>query len=149
MVSDFIDDQNGFLALNDNEYEEVKKTNPYVKKYAREFLEYGENKEGYWTMKKFIAQIVRAVEIADIKYPLKDGWRQCWIFDNSSCHNAMAEDALNVNNMNVKPGGAQKLLRDTIYNGREQRMYFMQGGVKVAKGMKIVLERGVSTEGKN
>lgn len=60
-------------------------------------------------------------------------------------------DALNnVKNMNVKPGGAQKLLRDTVYNGRVQRMYFMQGGLKVAKGLKMVLEeRGISTEGKN
>ncbi len=40
-----------FLALNDGEYEDAKKTNPNIKKYATEFL------EGYWTMKKFIAQI--------------------------------------------------------------------------------------------
>ncbi len=78
--------------------------------------------------------------------PLTGGWR---IFDNSSCHNAMSEDALNVNHMNVNPGGSQRMLRDTVYNGREQKMYYMQGGVKVAKGLKFVLEeRGVSTIGK-
>ena len=49
MVSDFIDEHSGFLARNDEEYERAKAANPYVKKYAREFLEYGESKEGYWT----------------------------------------------------------------------------------------------------
>ena len=132
------------------EYENAQKTNPGIKKYAREFLEYGENKEGYWTMKRFIAQLKRAVEIAEIKYPKAAGWRCCWVFDNSSCHNAMADDTLNVNCMNVKPGGAQKQLRDTSYNGKNHTMYTIVGGQKVAKGMKRVLEeRGISCEGKN
>jgi len=43
MVSDFIDEYNGFLALTDEQFKEAKKSNPSIKKYAREFLEYGEN----------------------------------------------------------------------------------------------------------
>ena len=58
MVSDFIDEYNGFLALTD----EQKKSNPSIKKYAREFLEYGENREGYWTRDKFVKQMERAVD---------------------------------------------------------------------------------------
>ena len=150
MVSDFIDDHNGFLVLSDTEYVEAQKVNPGIKKYARDYLEYGENKEGYWNLKRFMAQITWAVEIAEFKYPKEQGWRLCWVFDNSSCHNAMAEDALNVNRMNVKPGGAQKILRDTSYDGKSQKMYFTDKGQKVAKGMKIVLEeRGYCTLGKN
>lgn len=42
--------------------------------YARQSLEFGENKEGYWTADKFIQQIRRAVKIANIKYPKDDGW---------------------------------------------------------------------------
>ena len=62
----------------------------------------------------------------------------------------MATDALNVTNMNVKPGGAQRILRDTVYNGKQQKMYYMEGGRKIAKGLKMVLEeRGVRTDGKN
>ena len=38
MVSDFIDEHNGFLALSDDEYEAAKVSNPNVRKYAREFL---------------------------------------------------------------------------------------------------------------
>ena len=41
-----------------------------------------------------MSQIRRAAEIAEIKY---SKGRICWVFDNSSCHNAMGDDALNVN----------------------------------------------------
>ena len=34
-----------------------------------------------------------------------DGWRIVWIFDHSSCHAAMLDDALDVNKMNVNPSG--------------------------------------------
>ena len=151
MVSDFIDEHNGFLALTDVEYKTAKASDPNIRKYAREFLEYGESKEGYWTRDKFIAQMQRAVKIAEIKYPKEDGWRHVWVFDHSSCHAAMANDALDVNKMNVKPGGQQRIMRDTTWNGKVWKMYFEdKDGKKVAKGMKMVLEeRGVSTVGKN
>ena len=69
MISDFIDEHSGFLSLTDEEYERAKQVNLSAKKYARRFLEYGENKEGYWTRDKFIAQINSAVEMAELKYP--------------------------------------------------------------------------------
>ena len=47
MVSDFINELHGLLAFSDDEYEEAKKSNPNIRKYAREFLEYGESREGY------------------------------------------------------------------------------------------------------
>ena len=43
MVSDFIDEYNGFLVLTDEQFKEAKKSNPSIKKNARKFLEYGEN----------------------------------------------------------------------------------------------------------
>ena len=108
---------------------------------------YGENKEGYWTRDKFIAQMERAVVIAEMKYPKEEGWRHVWVFDHSSCHAAMADDALDVNKMNVRPGGKQRIMHDTVWNGKKWRMYTIASdGTKVAKGLKIVLEeRGVST----
>ena len=150
MVSDFIDEHNGFLALSDEEYQAAKATNPNIRPYAREFLEYGESREGYWTRDKFIAQMHRAIEIAEIKYPKEGGWRHVWVFDHSSCHAAMADDALDVNAMNVSPGGKQRIMRDTIWNGKRWQMYTTaRDGTKVAKGMKMVLEeRGVSTAGR-
>jgi len=56
---------------------------------------------------KFVKQMERAVDIAEIKYPKEDGWHHVWVFDHSSCHAAMADDPLDVNKMNVNPGGKQ------------------------------------------
>ena len=47
-----------------------------------------------------------------------------WIFDHSSCHAARADDALDVGKMNVKPGGKQCIVHDTIWNGKRQCMNF-------------------------
>ena len=150
MVSDFIDEFDGFLALTEAQYDAAKVSNPGIKKYAQEFLEYGEAREGYWTRDRFVAQMERAVQIAEIKYPKSSGWRHVWVFVHSSCHAAMADDALDVNHMNVKPGGKQRIMRDTEYDGRIQKLYTTVRGEKIPKGMKMVLEeRGVSTAGKN
>ena len=81
-----------------------------------------------------------AVKIADVKYPRGDGYRVTWLFDHSSCHNAYAEDALNAAHMNAKPGGKQSCLRDTIWNGRVQKMAFNIG---IPKGLiQVLKERG-------
>ena len=86
MVSDFIDNHSGFLALNDEEYDRSKAANLILRKYAREFLEYGESKDGYWTFQRFMHQIDRAVEIAEFKYPKTEGWGHAWVFDHITCH---------------------------------------------------------------
>ena len=83
------------------------------------------------------------MKIAEIKYPKADGWKWVWIFDQSSCHTAMAEDALNVMKMNVGPGGKQPKMHDTVWAGEVQKMCYNLG---ITKGMKKVLEeRGINT----
>lgn len=139
MVSDFVDERNGYLALTEEEHQD----NPSIKRQARLLLEYGENREGYFTSEKFMAQIKDAVKIAEAKYSKADNWRYVWLFDHSSCHKAMAEDALDSSKMNVKPGGLQPRMRTTMWAGREQKMCYDDG---TPKGMKAVLEeRGIST----
>ena len=65
-----------------------------------------------------------------------------WFFDHSSGHTAFADDALNVNKMNVRPGGAQPKMRDTIWRGRVQKMVLRDG---TPKGMKqVLIERGIN-----
>src|SRR3954471_14368542 len=70
-------------------------------------------------------------------------------FDNSSSHAKLADDTLNVANMNLNPGGKQSIMRDTVFNGQIQTMVFpsdhsdelLRGK---AKGMKVILqERGL------
>ena len=67
MVSDFICERDGYLALTDEEYESAKQNDPSIRKHTRQFLEYGEAKEGYWTAEKFMDQIKQAVKIAKAK----------------------------------------------------------------------------------
>ena len=73
--------------------------------------------------------VKNAVKIAKHKYPTSS-YTVCWIFDQSSCHKAYAEDALNVKRMNVHPGGA-------VWVRRVQKMTLDDG---TPKGMKMILE---------
>ena len=84
-----------------------------------------------------MTQLKEAAKIAEAKYPREDGWRVVWIFDHSSCHAAMPDDALDVSKMNVNPGGKQRVMRDGMWNGKPQSMNFSLG---VPKGMRRVLE---------
>ena len=67
-------------------------------------------------------QLEIAVKICEYKYPKADGWIWILIFDQSSCHTAMAEDALDVSRMNVGPGGKQARLRETVWVGKPQSL---------------------------
>ena len=105
MISDFIDEHSGLLSLTDEEYERAKQVYPSAKIYSCRFLEYGENREGYWICDKFIDQINSALETAELKYPKEEGCRHVWVFDHSSCHAAMVDNTLIANKMNINPGG--------------------------------------------
>ena len=67
------------------------------------------------------------------------------MFDNAPCHRKIDDQALNVEKMNVRPGGKQAVMRDTIWNSTVQSMVLPDG---TPKGLKLVLEeRGVDTKG--
>lgn len=48
MVSDFIKERDGYLAIPDALYETVKQHDPTVPQSARVIFEYGKNRDGYW-----------------------------------------------------------------------------------------------------
>ena len=62
MVSDFIDERNGYLQLTEEEYEHAKEKDPMIRKHARQLLEYREAREGYWTSEKFMTQLKEAAK---------------------------------------------------------------------------------------
>ena len=128
---DFIDEKNGYLQLTQEEYDKAKNDST-ITRFARELFEYGEAKEGYWTADKLMKQIKAAVKIAEAKYPKCEGYRLVWIFDHSSCHAAMPDDALDASKMNVNPGGKQRVMRNGYWNGQPQSMNFALG---IPKGM--------------
>ena len=137
MISDFIESHDGFLRLPD-----VTAAPDGVPKTARVLLEYGAEKEGYWNSERFMENLKDAVKIAEYKYPPHKN-TLVFIFDQCSCHKAYAEDALNTNRMNVRPGGKQPCMRDTVWAGHVQKLVNDEG---VPKGMKAILEEwGINT----
>ena len=128
MVSDFLEEVGGLLQHQDEK--------------ARLMLEH--QTEGYFNNQMLLSQVNRAITIFERKYPEAQG---LFIFDHAPSHMKRPEDALNAERMNVKDGGRQPFMKDTIWEGRVQRMV-TSGGTQ--KGMKTVLEeRGVETDGLN
>lgn len=74
---------------------------PDLKKRGRVLLKYGVENEWYWNSKKFIKQVEDVITIVNVKYP-KNYYNMFWF---SSGHTTFTKDALNVNRMNVRPGG--------------------------------------------
>ena len=56
MVSDFVNEKTGCLALSDKEFETASTSNHALWKEVHCLLEYGELREGYWTTEKFMIQ---------------------------------------------------------------------------------------------
>ena len=66
--------------------------------------------DAWWDLTQLIDQIKITVQIFEITHPNCIG---IFVFDWSCAHEGFAENALNVNNMNVNPGGKQRKLRNT------------------------------------
>jgi hypothetical protein len=128
MVSDFIDEVGGFLQ-HDGEK-------------ARLQLEH--QSEGYFNNEMLLKQVDNAVTIFEARYPSAQA---VFIFDHAPSHMKTPEDALNVDRMNVRDGGKQPFMRDTVWDGQVQRMVTDDG---IQKGLRTVLEeRGINTKGMN
>ena len=79
MVSEFIEEKDGYLALSDDQYEfEVTNTDQDIEKSALAVLEIGEHREGYWNSDRFMEQVGKAVKTAGLKYPPSQGYQSSW-----------------------------------------------------------------------
>ena len=54
MVSDFVEEHGGYLRLSEDELDVAAEIYPEFPYEARQLLEYGAEKEGYWTSEKFM-----------------------------------------------------------------------------------------------
>ena len=141
MVSDFVEEYGGYLQLSPEEFEHAQRRYPDITPAARRLLEYGADKEGYWTGDRFMEQIANAADIASFKYG--HSHTIVWLFDQSSCHRKFDECALQAKSILVKDGGPRRV-RDTTWAGEPQSMVSSDG---TAKGLRTVLrERGINTE---
>ena len=118
----------------------AKQADPDIPMAARTLLKYGEARDGYWTSAKFMNQMKNAVKVAEAKYPKEKGYRLFWIFDQSQCHMAYADDALNVNRMNAKEGGKQPIMHDTIFQGKR---ILMSKVIRKPTGKRVRIPRGM------
>jgi hypothetical protein len=133
--------QEGILQLSP----EQKLGHPELQERALFILNFG-GKWGYYDWKKFEEDAIAAIEMARACYPRK---KIVMLYDHSSVHRCMADDALNAKKMNLSPGGMQPLMRSTVYCGVPQEMVFPidhSTHPGQAKGLRAVLEeRGVNT----
>ena len=84
MVSDFVEEHGGYLKLSPAELVQAKRKYPNIQPAAQHLLEYGAEREGYWTSDRFMEQIKNAADIAHVKYGATH--TIVWLFDQSSCH---------------------------------------------------------------
>ncbi|KIJ23733.1 hypothetical protein M422DRAFT_275620 [Sphaerobolus stellatus SS14] len=109
-VSDFILETTGRIVLPPDEVKK-QKILPLEQQLkttdARVIIHPGKNGDPWWDNSQLMKQIENTIPIFEVLHPGAVG---IWIFDCSSAHEAFFEDALNVKNMNVNPGGKQHLL---------------------------------------
>ncbi len=67
MVTDFVDEYNGYLRLSEDEIRRREETDPTIPLLAREVIEIGESHEGYFTSDKFCLQVAKTARIASFK----------------------------------------------------------------------------------
>ena len=130
MVSDFVEEHNGYLAQTEEEHQAAKEKYPTVRKAPRVSLEYGAEKGGYWMSVKFMVKVENACNIAESKYNISKH-KIVWIFDQSSCDKKYDEHAFIAKNLLVKDGGDRRVC-DTVWAGRPQEMLLPDGTQRVS-----------------
>ena len=95
---------------------------PNLPSRSREIITPGINNDGWWKTEDLIRQIMeKAIPTFEVTH------LNCiavFAFDNAQSHAAFAKDALVASRMNMKPGGNQPKMRNTIFNRQIQTMNF-------------------------
>jgi hypothetical protein len=112
-VSDFICETIGRLKLSDEQIKEQLKLPEQLRLpsvEARKIIYPGKGFDAWWDLPQLLQQTKHALAVFEHTHPDCIG---VFVFDRSSAHEGYADNALNVNSMNINPGGKQKKLRDT------------------------------------
>lgn len=106
-ISGWICETSGHLRLSEEQIEAQKslpKDLQLTVTESRKIIYPGKNHDAWWDLAQLMEQLEHAVEIFEHLNPGKTG---VWMFDCSAAHEGFAKDALNVSNMNIRPGGVQ------------------------------------------
>ncbi|PLW44829.1 hypothetical protein PCASD_07130 [Puccinia coronata f. sp. avenae] len=113
-ISDFILESTGRLVLSTEMFEKSQLesgTKPALADAATVIYP-GSNGDPWWDMEQLCNQVSKkAIPIFEHLHPNSQA---VFIFDCSSAHGAFAKTALRAQNMNLKPGGKQSHLRNSI-----------------------------------
>ena len=113
-VSDFISETIGRIRLSDDQIADQLKL-PDEQRLpafeARKITYPGKGFDVWWDLPQLTDQIKIAIKVFDHIHP---NCIAIFTFDRSSAHEGFADNALNINNMNINPGGRQRKLRDTV-----------------------------------
>ncbi|KIK97262.1 hypothetical protein PAXRUDRAFT_24716 [Paxillus rubicundulus Ve08.2h10] len=122
-VSDIIVEQTGQLTLSEHQLQEsatLPENHWLIFMDACKIINPGKNHDGFWTNEKFVEQVSclwvtseqnnslekvkMVITIFEQMYPNAIAE---FVFNQSSAHGTFAKDALNVEDMNIQPGGKQ------------------------------------------
>ena len=141
MVSEFLTEECGRLKLNLQQHQE----NPFIPEEVRIYLQPDKDRDGFWTSEHLIEQVrMKAIPIFKTIFP---NCVALFTFDNSFNHAAYKSDALVASRMNLKPGGKQPKMRNTVF-GSNNQCQSMVNEDNEPKGMKqVLMERGLWRNG--
>jgi len=134
-VSDFVEEENGQLIVRNEEGVMVKD--------ACHIIYPGMGSDPWWDHKQHLVQVDKAIEI------FKEAHPNCialFVFNQSSAHTSLRDDALHAFDMNQSNGGTQRKQRDTVipinnpypkFCSKAQKMTTEAGA---AKGLQQMLE---------
>ena len=134
-VSDFINEEDGRLVLLDE--------NGQIIRDARKIIYPGSNGDPWWDNKQLMEQITSAIEIFEAAHP---DCQALFVFDQSSAHASLPDNALKAFEMNKSNGGVQRRQRDTIIpdSNPDPRLRSQPQAMTTAtgeqKGLQAVLE---------
>ncbi len=87
--------------------------NPNIPVEVRKYLKPRKNEEGWWITNHLIDQVINyVIPIFETIYP---GKIVVIVFDNSTNHDTMSEDGLNVTKMNINSKRKQLLMHLTYF----------------------------------
>jgi len=112
-VLDFICETIGRLKLSDEQIKEQLKLPEQLRLpsvEAQKIIYPGKAFDTWWDLPQLLKQTKHALAVFKHTHPDCIG---IFVFDRSSAHEGYADNALNVNSMNINPEGKQKKLHDT------------------------------------
>ena len=86
-----------------------------VSPFVRE-LEYGNGHDGYWSYEHMVCQIEDCIDALQHVYPQFD---IIFFLDHSNGHDRLQPDGLSLSKINIRFGGKQPKMRDTLLTASE------------------------------